>query len=432
MSEFLGKTIGDYQLVEVLDQSGEAMVFKGFQPSMNRYVAVKMLKPSVARDPAAVQQFFQQGELMAQMGHPNILAVYNSAQEVGIVYRAERLAESGSLRDHLNWFYNPNQALGLVDGLVSGLEYIHAQGYVHGNLKPSNILLDASQKPLLADFGTPPRITQPPSPYLAPEQILGGVVDARADVYALGVLLFEVLTGQAPPPGVVVSPRARRPDLPEALERLIFKAMAQNPDQRYQNVSQLWDAVQLALQAPTPAQAPVYQPPSAPPPSVSQSVTVEGQKGGTNWLAIVLGIIVIGVLCVGGFFGFRYLLAGQTTETPGVPPTQPPPGATIIVPTVVFPTQEQPPTQPPLEPTQPPPEITEPPEQPTQPPEQPTEEPPQDEPPAQLPEEPPAEPGEPPSGGLPDICGSVGLIVIGIGLVSARRGWHQWRDHRRS
>lgn len=407
MSDYLGKTIGEFQLVETIDESGSALVFKGFQPAMNRYVAVKVLKPSTARDPVAVQQFLQQGETMAQMQHPNILTVHALGQTDGMVYRATRLAESGSLRDHLNWFYNLQQALGLMDDLVNAIEYIHSQGYVHGNLKPSNILLDASQKPLLADFGTPPHIAQPPSPYLAPEQIQGGAVDRRVDVYALGVLLFEVLTGQAPPPGIVVSPRSRRPDLPEAIEPVIFRAMAQNPEQRYLNVHEFGEALHLAVQTPAPAQAPVYQPAPVPvpPPSVSQSVTVEGKKGGTNWLAIIFGIIVVGILCVGGYFGLQYLLGVQATETPGVPPTQPPPGATIIVPTVVFPTQEQPPTQPP-------PEITELPEQPT-------EESPQDEPPAQLPQEPPAEPGEPPSGDLPELCGSVGIVIGGIAMVGA-------------
>jgi serine/threonine-protein kinase len=431
MSEFLGKTIGDFQLVEDLDESGETMVFKGFQPSMNRYAAVKMLKPSAARDPNAVQQFLQQGELMARMQHPNILEVYNSGQEGGVVYRAERLAESGSLGDHLSWFYEPDQVLGLMNEIVGGLEYIHGHGYVHGNLKPNNILLDARQKPLLADFGTPPRQTQPPSPYLAPEQVQGGVVDARADVYALGVLVTEVLTGQAPPPGMVVSPRARRPELPEALERVIFKAKAQNPDQRFQSVGEFRAAMENALQAP--AQPTVYQqaPAPAPTPSVSQSVTLEGQRGGTNWLAIVLGIIVVGILCVGGFFGFRVLMGDQGAETPEAPPTQPPPGATIIVPTVVFPTQGPLPTQPPA-PTQPPPEPTQPPLEPTQPPEQPTEEAPppdeappeegaMDEPPALLPDAPPADRERPQIGDLPELCGSVGFIVIGLGLVSVTR-----------
>jgi serine/threonine-protein kinase len=232
------------------------------------------------------------------------------------------------------------------------------------------------------------------------------VVDARADVYALGVLLFEVLTGQAPPPGAVVSPRSRRPDLPEAVERVIFRAMAQNPEQRFQNVREMRDALEAALQAPVPPPQPAYQQPQptyTPTPSVSQSVTVERDKGGPNWLAIILGVLMVGALCLGAMLIVPGFLGAEETEQVGPPPTEPPPGVTVIVPTVVLPTQE-PPTEPPEQPTEAPEQPTEPPEEPTEPPEQPTDEPPTE---------------GPPGGGLPEVCGSIGLIVGGIGLVGA-------------
>ena len=136
---------------------------------------------------------------------------------------------------------------------------------------------------------------------------------------------------------------------------------------------------------------------------------MEGQKSGTNWLAIVLGVILVGIICVGGFFGLQYIMGNDGTET-----EQPPPGETIIVPTVIVPTQEIPPTQPPEQPTQPPEIPTE--EPPVE--EPPTEGPPPEETPAQLPEVLPEEPGGSPGGGLPDVCGSVGSVGVGIGLVS--------------
>ncbi len=354
MSDFLGKTIGEYQVIEVLDESGDTMVFKGFQPSMNRYVVLKILKPGIARNPIAVQQFMQQGELMARMQHPNILEVFSSGQEAGFFYRAERLAEGGTLQNHITLFRDMKQALDLFDEIVGAVNYIHAQGTIHGNLKPGKILMDARQCPLLADFGTPPSQTQMPSPYLAPEQVQGGAVDPRTDVYALGVLLFEVATGQAPPPGVVVSLRAHRPDLPQALEQVVLKAMAQNPDQRFQTAGEFLAMMQNALQGPAPVQPYLYQqtPIATPMPMVSQSVTVEGEKGRTNWVALVLGTLLLSVLCIGGFLGFRYLTQEQRTDNGETVTILPPSGPTIIVPTVVFPTQEARPTQPPPEPTQ--------------------------------------------------------------------------------
>jgi len=416
MSELLGKTIGEYQVVEDLDESGDTMVFKGFQPSMNRFVALKMLKPSAARDPNAVQIFIQQGELMARMPHPNIMEVYNSGQEGGLFFRAERFAESGSLQDHLNWFYDQRLLPGLFEQIVGAIEYIHAHGYVHGNLNPRNILLDDQKRPLLTDFGTPPRQIQLPSPYLAPEQLHGGAVDSRTDVYALGVLLFEIATGQAPPPGVIANLRTHRPDMPQALEQTIYKSMAQNPDQRFHTAGEFLSAMQIALQEPAPVQSILYQqaPIPAPTPMVSQSVTVEGQNSRTNWLAIVLGILVISILCIGSFLVFRYLTAEQRTETGVQLPVQPPPGATIIVPTVVMPTREPRPTQPPEEPTLPPAE-------PTQPPDVPADEPPQDENPPEDKEATPEGPGGRLAERLPESCGSVGLISLGVAVVISTR-----------
>ena len=379
MSELTGKTIDQYQFVEIIGENDTAQIYKGFQPSMNRYVAVQVLKPDVAKDPAAVQQFTRQGELLAQMQYPNILPVYDSGQQEGLVYRVSRYAESGALQDHVSWFYNLSAAQGLIDGLTSGLEYIHGQGYVHGNLKPSNIYLDEQHQPLLTDFGFPQQLGAPPTPYMSPEQVRGGAVDRRADVYALGVLLYEVLVGEVPPVGAVVSPRAKRPDLSEAVEKVILKAMAQNPDQRFQTAGEFRAALGAALRpvAPTPQPQVQYQVPPAPAPAQAPA------KKGTSWLAIVLGVLLLIVICVGAYLILPGLMGDQETAP------EPPPVEETVAP---------PPTQPPQEPTQPPPE-------PTQPP---VEQPPVEQPPTV----------QPPEGGggiLDQICG--GAAGLGISSV---------------
>jgi len=152
MSELIGKTIGQYQLVELIEDTGTSWIYKGFQPNMNRYVAVKVLK---SLDPAAVGTFDQQNALLAQIQHPNILPIIDSGQVDGLAYRVLRYVESGVLRDHLFEYYDPRKAAGLISGVVAGLEKIHAQGYVHGNLEPGNIYLDENGAPLLTDFGLP-------------------------------------------------------------------------------------------------------------------------------------------------------------------------------------------------------------------------------------------------------------------------------------
>jgi serine/threonine protein kinase len=211
MSDLTGKTLSQYQIVERLQDTGSALIYKGFQPNMNRYVLVEVLK---SHDPAAVQAFNQQSELLAQIQHPNILPIYDSGQAEGLNYRAMRYAEGGVLPDHLLPYYDPGEAAGFLSGVVAGLVQIHAHGWVHGNLAPENIYLDENGQPLLTDFGIPRPAGAPVTSYLSPEQVQGDIVDQRSDIYALGVLLYTLLIGETPPAGVVVSPRAKRPDLP--------------------------------------------------------------------------------------------------------------------------------------------------------------------------------------------------------------------------
>ena len=385
MSEYLGKTIGEYQLVELAAEDENTMVFKGFQPSTNNYVLVTALKPHVARDAASAQRFLQAAQLATQMHHPNILPVYASGQAEGLTYQVTPFVESGTLRKNMSFFQDTNAMLQLIKQVTAALEYIHTQGYVHGNLKSSNIYLDAQRSPLLSGIGTTTMSGAVPDAYASPEQTQGGVVDKRSDVYALGVLLYEVLVGATPPPGMVVSLRSKRPDLPESIERVILKAMAQNPDQRFQNATEFQTALQTAVQSPAQAEAL----PASTAPGVSQNVQVSQPKG-TNWTAIILGVLLVAVVCGGfAFFVLPNLRDGQETE-------------------VLPPVAEQP------LPTQPAP----PPEQPTEAP--PVELPPE-EPPAQLPEE----PSESPDFELPEVCSSAGgagaLVLMSVLMTKKRR-----------
>jgi serine/threonine protein kinase len=223
-------------LIDEIDESGSALVDQSFQPGINRYVTMEVLKPSAARDPATVERFARQGELVAQIQNPRILEGFETSQAEGTHYTAMRLAENYALREYRDWSLNPQAALALFREIVEGLELIHARGFVHGNLKPSNILLTAERLVLLTDFGL---LVAPPvgmaSPYLALEQVQGGSVDRRTDVYALGVPFFETLVGATPPGGVVVSANSCRAGLPLVMDQVIFKSVAQDPNQRYQS-----------------------------------------------------------------------------------------------------------------------------------------------------------------------------------------------------
>ena len=125
MSDLIGKTIGQYQIVELIQETSSALIYKGFQPNMNRYVAVNVLK---SQDPAALQAFRQQNELLAQIQHPNILPIYDSGQGEGQLYRVMAFAEGGVLQERIVQYYDPGEAAGLLSGVVAGLEQIRDRG----------------------------------------------------------------------------------------------------------------------------------------------------------------------------------------------------------------------------------------------------------------------------------------------------------------
>jgi len=429
MTDLTGKTLGQYQLIEQKSETANTVLCKAFQPALNRYLAIKILKPSSARQPEEVQRFRQQGDLLTQFQNPRLIEVYETGEANGLVFRAMRLAENGSLRDQLaaglqSPFYIPQRATLLFQEIVEGVEQIHSQGYVHGNITPNNILLDEMLHPLLTDFGLPARVGTAVSPFLAPEQVQGGIVDRRADVYALGVLLYTTLVGAEPPAGLVVSPRSRRPEIPEGIERVIFKAMAQNPDQRFQSASEFFSAMQSAIQSPQPTPQPVYAPPPPPPvapmPTMSQIVNVGTEAKRTNWVGILIGVIFALILCIGAIYSYRLYMENQGT-VPVEPtqavlqPTQAPP--IIILPsqppavTEVQPTREPRPTQPPDE------QPTAAPEEPTQPPEEPTL-PDDQQPEVEQPIAPP-EQETPGTGLLP--CGSAALVLVPMFVMGASR-----------
>ena len=387
MSDLTGKTLGQYQIVELVQDTGSALIYKGFQPNMNRYVAVEVLK---SPDHAAVQAFMQRNELLAQIQHPNILPIYDSGQTEGLHYRVTALADGGVLQDHLMAYYDPGKAAGLLSGVVAGLEQIHSQGWVHGNLEPGNIYLNQAEQPLLTDFGLSKGAGIPITPYMSPEQVQGDVVDKRTDVYALGVLLYTLLIGETPPAGVVVSPRAKRPNLPASVEKVILKAMAQNPEARFQSASEFQHALTAALQpvVPTPTSAPQTQAYQPPPPA----------SRGTNWAAIILGVILVVVICGGIFFVFNWWSNRPVEPAPGEP-VQPP--------------AEVEPTAAPVEP-----------EQPVEPPAE--VEPPDD----SVGEEPPSEPGEGDQPAqLPAVCSSGGFaggfFILGSVLMVRKRSYRK-------
>jgi serine/threonine protein kinase len=252
MTDLTGQTIGQYQLIEQIHQ-GQNTVYKGYQASMNRYVAVKVLNSALAANPAFVQAFPQNMQRITALQHPNILPIYDYGQQGELFYIVSQYVETGTLQDRLPPAFSPQQAQAMFNPIVEALNYAYPLGVGYGNIKPSNILINAQGQPLLTDLGYVQGIDTGgvENVYLSPEQRQGAVSDPRSDVYALGILLYHMLVGETPLPGTVASVRAKRPDLPEAVEKVILTATAQAPEQRFPKPRPIASCVQPGLAAPT-------------------------------------------------------------------------------------------------------------------------------------------------------------------------------------
>ncbi|HMQ55441.1 MAG TPA: serine/threonine-protein kinase, partial [Anaerolineae bacterium] len=252
-----------YQLQELISQSERNLVYKAYEPARSRLVAIKYLSPAPSGDQTAVLQFRQEMQLIAGLNHRNILSVYDYGLEEDRLYLVTPYIAGAALQERIGEFGSLARASQLSQSLAQALVHVHDQGIIHGNLKPSNILLDEAGQPLLTDFGAFQKIGVHGlgSPYQSPEQAQGGPIDARTDVYALGVLLYEMLIGQPPPKGASLSPHLQRPDLTLEVEQVILTAMAEDPAQRYQSVGQFCQALTAAISAEVPPTTPATDKP---------------------------------------------------------------------------------------------------------------------------------------------------------------------------
>ena len=261
--ELIGTHLGQYQIAELIRQGGMSIVYKAYQPALDRFVAIKVLQHT--SEPQFAARFKREARAIAQLQHQNILPVYDSGEQNGLLYLVLQYIEDGvTLGDKLGAPIPLANALQLTVRLLAALEYAHARGIVHRDVKPSNILLPAPDWPMLADFGiarlmsdTQQRLTLAnqivgTAAYMAPEQATGGSVDARTDLYATGVVLYEMLTGRVPfdadtPMSMLTKhvheppppPRDLNPTLPPVIEPALLRALTKDPNERYQTAAEM-------------------------------------------------------------------------------------------------------------------------------------------------------------------------------------------------
>ncbi len=267
----IGQTLGAYQIVERLGRGGMAAVYKAYEPALDRYVAVKVLPQALSNDPAFIHRFHREARAVAQLSHPNIVPIYNFGEERGITYIVMQLMEGGSLKREQGHVVDWKAALNLLLPVARALAFAHQRGIVHRDIKPGNVLLTEDDWPVLADFGlvqmaesslklTGTGVGVGTPAYMSPEQGQGGAVDARTDIYSMGIMLYELLTGEVPfkadtPMAVVIkhlttplpSPREVNPAVPLEVEAIIRKAAAKEPDDRFQSAGELAAAMDQAL-----------------------------------------------------------------------------------------------------------------------------------------------------------------------------------------
>ncbi|MGD8752274.1 MAG: serine/threonine-protein kinase, partial [Anaerolineales bacterium] len=271
MNDLGGQEIRGYMLHERIGAGGFGVVYRAYQAAADREVAIKVILPEYASHPEFVRRFEAEVHTIAKLEHPHIVPLYDCWRDETGAYLVMRWLPGKSLRDVLADGPMKTEAVGrLLGHIAEALDEAHKHGVVHRDLKPENILLDESDNAYLTDFGIAKdiggeKLTRTGEiigsvDYLSPEQAKGEPVTSQTDIYGLGVLLYEMLTGTHPFPGLTTiqmlqkhlhetlpSVHAARPELPDALDQVIWRATAKDPEERFHSASELLEAYQQAL-----------------------------------------------------------------------------------------------------------------------------------------------------------------------------------------
>jgi formylglycine-generating enzyme required for sulfatase activity/serine/threonine protein kinase len=254
--------IGQYHIIEQIGRGGMATVYKAYQPNLDRYVAIKALTPGLVGTKGFIARFEREARAVARLRHRNILTVFDYGRQGDMFYLVMEYVSGGTLMGRLGWPQDLTYAVNIVSQVGDALAHAHRQGMIHRDVKPGNILMAEEDWPLLSDFGLAKMVEDSiqltasgasvgTPQYMSPEQARGLEVDRRTDIYSLGTVLYEAVTGRPPfgtdsPMAVILRqinepitpPHILRSDLPKEVERVILKALAKSPADRYQRMEE--------------------------------------------------------------------------------------------------------------------------------------------------------------------------------------------------
>lgn len=345
---------GRYRVERELGRGGMAKVFEGADTVLNRKVAIKILAPQFADDEGFVQRFRREAQAAARISHPNIVSVFDTGADADVQYIVMEFVEGRTLADYLTGGGRimPDRAIQIAESVCGALSAAHAQGVIHRDIKPGNIMLTPAGEVKVTDFGiarmttTAETIAQTAAvlgtaSYLSPEQAQGQPVDGRSDLYSLGCVLYEMVTGRPPflgdSPVTVASkhvleqpipPSTLNPDVTPDLDAVILRALAKNPANRYQSAEEFradLDRAQRGL--------PVEATPLMPPPAATQVIPtktevmppVEPERSRWWVPVLVIGLLLAGIAVLLWLFASDILGGGGEEPSPGV----------VVVPDVV-------------------------------------------------------------------------------------------------
>jgi serine/threonine protein kinase len=273
MASLTGKTLGKYQITERLGRGGMAEVYKAYHPQLERYAAVKVLHGFLAEGEDFQARFHREAKAIAALRHPNIVQIHDIDIDEDHYFMVMEFIDGGTLKDRLIQASGPlpiSEMAHIFRETASALDYAHRQGVLHRDVKPANVLLDESGRVVLTDFGIARIVSETQftvtgtlvgtPAYMSPEQGKGMQISTPSDIYSLGIILYEMVTGKVPfdadTPLAVIhkhineplpSPRTLRDDIPGALESVIIKALAKEPEVRFQSAAEMIQAADAAF-----------------------------------------------------------------------------------------------------------------------------------------------------------------------------------------